>query len=289
MTGRQRRYRHRDDLLPGAVASAVAYESSGIRRGDHRGLPSPWITFIVSVDGPVRVSGTVDEGDRFDPDRGTSYDVIVAGLHPVAARVEQPSEQSGVQLALHPLAAAGAPRVPGRRAARAGRPRPRGARPGRAWSCTSGWPRAATGRAASTSCRVAAFPGRRRRAPVQRPTGAVAGLAGSQRQPRTVPGRGPRPRGAAEPAAAAHADGGRARALAQAAVPVVPLRRGDRGAGGRRRPAWREVAASAGYADQAHLTRGVPADGRLQPDAVAGRGAPKHPRRRAPQPARLRP
>ena len=98
-------FRHRDDLLPGAVASACAYQSSGLIQGDHRGLPSPWITFIVSVDGPVRVSGTVDEGDRFDPEHATSYDVMVAGLHAVAARVEQPSAQSGVQLALHPLAA----------------------------------------------------------------------------------------------------------------------------------------------------------------------------------------
>ena len=40
------------------------------------------------------MSGTVDELDRFDPDRATSYDVILAGLHPVAARVEQPTDQS---------------------------------------------------------------------------------------------------------------------------------------------------------------------------------------------------
>ena len=73
--------------------------------------------------------GTVDEGDRFDPDHATSYDVIVAGLHPVAARVEQPTAQAGVQLALHPLAARAAAGLPGRRADRAGRPRPRGARP----------------------------------------------------------------------------------------------------------------------------------------------------------------
>jgi AraC-like DNA-binding protein len=98
-------YRHRDGLLPGAVASAVAYEARGLPAGEHRGLPSPWITFIVSVAGPVRVSGTVTDADRFDPARATAYDVMVAGLHPVAARVEQPSEQSGVQLAVHPLAA----------------------------------------------------------------------------------------------------------------------------------------------------------------------------------------
>ena len=98
-------YRHREGLLPGGVVAACAYESSGLTAGDHRGLPSPWITFIVSIDGPVRLSGTVDEGDRFDPASATSYDVIVAGLHPVAARVEQPVQQRGVQLALHPLAA----------------------------------------------------------------------------------------------------------------------------------------------------------------------------------------
>lgn len=97
-------YRHRDDLLPGAVVSACAYSASGMPAGDHRGLPSPWITFIVSVDGPVRVSGTVEDGDRFDPTRATSYDVCIAGLHPVAARVEQPPTQSGVQVAVHPLA-----------------------------------------------------------------------------------------------------------------------------------------------------------------------------------------
>ena len=98
-------FRHREDVLPGAVVSACAYESSGMPEGGHRGLPSPWITFIVSVDSPVRVSGTVEDGERFDPAAATSYDVIVAGLHPVAARVEQPAEQRGVQLALHPLAA----------------------------------------------------------------------------------------------------------------------------------------------------------------------------------------
>ena len=99
------RFRHREDFLPGTVAAAVAYESHGIPHGEHRGMPSPWLTFIVSVDGPVRVSGTVHEGDRFDPERATSYDVILAGLHPVAARVEQPTDQAGVQLSVHPLAA----------------------------------------------------------------------------------------------------------------------------------------------------------------------------------------
>ena len=85
------RYRHRQGMLPGVVASAVSYQSEGLLPGAHRGLPSPWITFIVSVDGPVRVSGTVEEARDLRPDAATSYDVIVAGLHPVAALVEQPT------------------------------------------------------------------------------------------------------------------------------------------------------------------------------------------------------
>jgi AraC-like DNA-binding protein len=100
------RFQRRVGMAPGVVASATAYTSEGMEPGWHRGLPSPWLTFIVSVDGPVRVSGTVEEAEGgFDPTRATSYDVIVAGLHPVAAVVEQPARQAGVQLALDPLAA----------------------------------------------------------------------------------------------------------------------------------------------------------------------------------------
>lgn len=90
--------------LPAGVVSACAYESDGLEEGVHRGLPSPWVTFIVSVDGPVRIDGDVGSGGGFDPARARSFDVLVAGLHEVAAQVEQPRRQSGVQLALHPLA-----------------------------------------------------------------------------------------------------------------------------------------------------------------------------------------
>lgn len=91
--------------LPPGVAYACAYASDGLEPGVHRGLPSPWVTFLVSADGPVRVDGTV--GDHDGPvlaSRASAHDVLVAGLHDVAARVEQPRRQAGVQLALHPLA-----------------------------------------------------------------------------------------------------------------------------------------------------------------------------------------
>ena len=93
-------YLDRPGLLPGAVGWAVAYDLHGPAQDVHRGLPSPWLGFIVSVDAPVTVHGTVSERAR-----PTSYDVVVAGLHPEAALVEQPAQQSGVQLAVHPLAA----------------------------------------------------------------------------------------------------------------------------------------------------------------------------------------
>ncbi|KQT91614.1 hypothetical protein ASG49_11470 [Marmoricola sp. Leaf446] len=93
------------EALPDGVVSACAYDASGLEPGEHRGLPSPWLTFVVSTAGPVRTFGTVAEPGTPDASRATAYDVLLAGLHPVAARVEQPTRQSGVQLALHPLAA----------------------------------------------------------------------------------------------------------------------------------------------------------------------------------------
>ena len=274
---------------PAPWCRPVAYASQRHARGEHRGLPSPWITFIVSVDGPVRVSGTVAEGDRFDPASATSYDVIVAGLHPVAARVEQPAEQAGVQLALHPLAAPAAARLPRGGAARTRRPRPRGARSRRARELHDRVARAADDDERLDVVQDWVRDAGRRGAgdPPCGPSVVRAWqlLAGERR---SLPGRGRRPRGAAQPTPAAHADGGRDRALAQAA--------------GRQFRFDRVIARLAdGRADPRRGRRGdgvrrpepphprVPADGRLQPDAVAGRGAPKHPRRRAPQPTRLRP
>ena len=95
-------YLDRPGLLPGAVGWAVAYDLHGPAQDVHRGLPSPWLGFIVSVDVPVTVHGTVSERSR-----PASYDVVVTGLHSEAALVEQPAQQSGVQLAVHPLAARG--------------------------------------------------------------------------------------------------------------------------------------------------------------------------------------
>jgi AraC-like DNA-binding protein len=80
----------------GALVSAVGYETVGAEPRDHRGLPSPFLTFIVTLDTPVVIAE--DGGER-------GLDVVVAGLTTEVERVKMPRRQTGLQAAVHPLAA----------------------------------------------------------------------------------------------------------------------------------------------------------------------------------------
>jgi AraC-like DNA-binding protein len=80
----------------GALVSAVGYETVDAEPRDHRGLPSPFLTFIVTLDTPVVIA---EEGGE----RG--LDVVVAGLTTEVERVKMPRRQTGLQAAVHPLAA----------------------------------------------------------------------------------------------------------------------------------------------------------------------------------------
>jgi len=80
----------------GAVVTAVGYDTVREQPRDHRGLPSPFLTFIVTLDTPVVIA----EGDR---ERG--LDVVVAGLSTEVETVKMPRVQTGLQAAVHPLAA----------------------------------------------------------------------------------------------------------------------------------------------------------------------------------------
>ncbi|WP_018655394.1 helix-turn-helix domain-containing protein [Actinomadura flavalba] len=86
----------------GGIASAVGYRAAGLPETLHRGLPSPYLTFIFSLDGPVVGA---DDPAAVRGAGGFGCDVLVAGLHPRPTYVVQPERQSGVQLAVHPLAA----------------------------------------------------------------------------------------------------------------------------------------------------------------------------------------
>jgi hypothetical protein len=78
---------------------------SGFREVDapparHRGLPSPWLTLIVTLDDPLTIS---QHPDRHQP--ASQHQVLVGGLHTVPALVTHDGRQSGVQLGLTPLGA----------------------------------------------------------------------------------------------------------------------------------------------------------------------------------------
>ncbi len=80
----------------GALVSVVGYASERERPVDHRGLPSPFLTFIVTLDEPVVLA--TGSGER-------RLGIVLAGLHTEPEIVRMPLRQSGVQAAVHPLAA----------------------------------------------------------------------------------------------------------------------------------------------------------------------------------------
>ncbi len=89
-------------VLPGYVASTVGYGPAGATQRIHRGLPSPYLTFIVSLAGPVETGTSEDEALGPAPQR---TDIVLGGLAQRPSYVVPDPEQRGVQLAVHPLAA----------------------------------------------------------------------------------------------------------------------------------------------------------------------------------------
>jgi AraC-like DNA-binding protein len=83
----------------GRAVSMVGYRSSGLPPSVHRGLPSAWLTVVLSLDGPI------DTGDRADPASAKPLPTLVGGLHTSPAYIFRGDHDAGVQLAVHPLAA----------------------------------------------------------------------------------------------------------------------------------------------------------------------------------------
>jgi AraC-like DNA-binding protein len=84
--------------LRGVVAEHHAFRFRHVPPARHLGLPSPYLTVIVTLDEPLHVSQQPDATQA--PDR---YDALVGGLHTRAAVIVHDGAQSGVQLALSPL------------------------------------------------------------------------------------------------------------------------------------------------------------------------------------------
>lgn len=97
-----REFRTAPRLLGRFVASAVGYAATGLEERIHRGLPSPYLTFILSLDGPVITGESAEQA--YGPD-AARHEVLLGGLVSRPAYVVQPTHQAGIQLAVHPLAA----------------------------------------------------------------------------------------------------------------------------------------------------------------------------------------
>ena len=91
---------HRHPALRPFVATVTGYRQEGLPAGVHRGLPSPYLTLIVTVDEPLVLAAHPDP--RQPP---AAYDALIGGLHTRPALIAHSGRQWGVQLALTPLGA----------------------------------------------------------------------------------------------------------------------------------------------------------------------------------------
>lgn len=86
--------------LRSVVPQVSGWQQAGVAPDVHQGLPSPWLTVIVTLHDPLVVASHPDPGQP-----AGEYQALVAGLHTTPAVVTHAGRQSGVQLAIHPLAA----------------------------------------------------------------------------------------------------------------------------------------------------------------------------------------
>jgi AraC-like DNA-binding protein len=80
------------------VAFYSGYRQHGIAPGRHRGLPSPYLTLIFTLDDPLVVAAHPDPAQA-----GGEFDTLLGGLHLAPALITHPGRQSGVQVAVRPL------------------------------------------------------------------------------------------------------------------------------------------------------------------------------------------
>ena len=82
------------------IAGYAGYRHAGVPPATHRGLPSPYLTVIFTLDDPLTIAAHADP--RQPP---ASYRSLVGGLHTSPALITHQGRQSGIQLLLSPLGA----------------------------------------------------------------------------------------------------------------------------------------------------------------------------------------
>jgi AraC-like DNA-binding protein len=82
------------------VAWYTGYRQRGLRPARHRGLPSPYLTLIFTLDEPLTMVAHPDPGQP-----PGEFGTLLAGLHCTPALIAHEGAQSGIQVALRPLGA----------------------------------------------------------------------------------------------------------------------------------------------------------------------------------------
>src|SRR5581483_1307202 len=91
-----RRYRPGEPLRR-YVAWYTGYRQRGIPPATHRGLPSPYLTLIFTLDEPLSIETHPDPGQP-----PGEFRALLGGLHSAPALIRHEGAQSGLQLALRP-------------------------------------------------------------------------------------------------------------------------------------------------------------------------------------------
>ena len=82
------------------MAHYTGYRQRGVPPARHRGLPSPFLTLIFTLDEPLVLLAHPDPRQR-----PGAYGTLLGGLHSAPALITHDGAQSGIQLALRPLGA----------------------------------------------------------------------------------------------------------------------------------------------------------------------------------------
>jgi AraC-like DNA-binding protein len=82
------------------VAGYAGYRQRGVAPARHRGLPSPFLTLIFTLDEPLTMLAHPDPGQP-----PGEWGTLLGGLHSTPALIVHDGAQSGIQLALRPLGA----------------------------------------------------------------------------------------------------------------------------------------------------------------------------------------
>jgi AraC-like DNA-binding protein len=82
------------------ISGYTGYRQAGVAPAVHRGLPSPFLTVIFTLDDPLEIAAHPDPRQP-----GGRYDTLVGGLHTAPALITHDGRQSGIQIGMSPLGA----------------------------------------------------------------------------------------------------------------------------------------------------------------------------------------